>query len=441
MNQHSHLRGPVPPTFTPTRLVSDRDPGLRRGRFLPVAAAWLLIAAGLLADAAPGWGAEWAGRAVDRDGVVTMQNPAAPMNPDVTIEPEALWTLGGHSEAEEELFGVLRGLLTDADGNIYLLDVQLSEIRVFDADGAYLRTIGRDGEGPGEFRRPRALFFTPGGEVAVVQLMPGRVVLLTPEGDPAGEFSLPENEGGGMRMLFDGADAGEHVAIFSRTQNFQPGVSSATNTLATYDAGGREVARLYERTTEMDMANFVFDETKNGFITWKAGVAGSLFLIPEWGEYEIHQWSAAGQESKVIRREYDHLMRTAAEKERARSSFVIRGPVDPKIIVSDHHPDIAQLYPRQDGSLWVLTSRGARQAPEGSLGTFDVFDAQGRFDHRVTVMGEGDPTEDLFYFEGDRLYVLRHYTEAFDSMVGGNDAAEDEGDDPEPMKVICYRLP
>lgn len=41
----------------------------------------------------------------------------------------------------------------DRDGNIYAVDVQASEIRVFDPEGTLVRRIGRAGEGPGEFER------------------------------------------------------------------------------------------------------------------------------------------------------------------------------------------------------------------------------------------------------------------------------------------------
>ncbi len=39
---------------------------------------------------------------------------------------------------------------TDREGNIYIADNKLSAVQVFDADGNFLRSIGRAGEGPGE---------------------------------------------------------------------------------------------------------------------------------------------------------------------------------------------------------------------------------------------------------------------------------------------------
>ena len=125
-----------------------------------------------------------------------------------------------------------------------------------------------------------------------------------------------------------------------------------------------------------------------------------------------------------------------------RSRFIIRGMADPKIVVSEYEPDVRNIFPRSDGTVWVMTSRGEREANESVLAQFDVFDSQGRFTHQVTLEAEGDPREDAVFFVGDRLFVVTEYVSASQSMWGGKDGEaeeEDEGE-AEPMEVICYRL-
>ncbi len=51
-----------------------------------------------------------------------------------------------------EGFGDIQDIAVDPAGHIYVLDVGSKEVRVFDRDGAYLRTMARDGDGPGEIR-------------------------------------------------------------------------------------------------------------------------------------------------------------------------------------------------------------------------------------------------------------------------------------------------
>src|SRR6056297_2691061 len=54
----------------------------------------------------------------------------------------------------DELFlgGFLRSV-TDKDGRVILADFQQTQLHLYNADGSYNRPIGREGEGPGEYRQ------------------------------------------------------------------------------------------------------------------------------------------------------------------------------------------------------------------------------------------------------------------------------------------------
>lgn len=56
-------------------------------------------------------------------------------------------------------FSRIGGVTVDEDGNVYVLERQDREVRVFDPAGRLLRVIGGEGEGPGEFRDPLLLGF------------------------------------------------------------------------------------------------------------------------------------------------------------------------------------------------------------------------------------------------------------------------------------------
>ena len=45
----------------------------------------------------------------------------------------------------------------DGGGNLWVVDRRLNRVLVVSPDGEVLRTVGRNGEGPGEFRAPRGL--------------------------------------------------------------------------------------------------------------------------------------------------------------------------------------------------------------------------------------------------------------------------------------------
>ena len=73
--------------------------------------------------------------------------------PATGIELEYVRTLGGPDETDENYrFFFPYDVEVDKYGSIYILDMRNHRIQKFDNDGNYLLTIGREGEGPGEFR-------------------------------------------------------------------------------------------------------------------------------------------------------------------------------------------------------------------------------------------------------------------------------------------------
>jgi DNA-binding beta-propeller fold protein YncE len=70
----------------------------------------------------------------------------------------------------------------DAGGNVYVLDTMNQRIQKFGPDGKYLATIGRKGQGPGEFNYPSALDISPTGSLYVLESMQKKILVLSPEG-------------------------------------------------------------------------------------------------------------------------------------------------------------------------------------------------------------------------------------------------------------------
>lgn len=78
---------------------------------------------------------------------------AAPEAPDGswTIDPEPLLQIGEVTGEEAYQFTYVADATRFPDGRIAVVDGRTSEIRIFDPDGVHVRTVGRKGEGPGEF--------------------------------------------------------------------------------------------------------------------------------------------------------------------------------------------------------------------------------------------------------------------------------------------------
>jgi len=72
------------------------------------------------------------------------------------LSPEPVVDIGGGDREEEQLFRVV-GALRLSDDRIVVANGGTNEIRFYGPEGAFLSASGGEGEGPGEFRRLRAL--------------------------------------------------------------------------------------------------------------------------------------------------------------------------------------------------------------------------------------------------------------------------------------------
>lgn len=137
------------------------------------------IAACLALAALPGC-AESSGRSV-RAGAPT--TPAF----DRLFELEARVVL---EEPDSGLITEIPDLDVDAGGRLLIPEPAEAVVRVYDANGGLLAQLGAQGDGPGEFRRPRAAVFGPQGGVYVTDTAIPRVTRFTPSLELDTIFSL-----------------------------------------------------------------------------------------------------------------------------------------------------------------------------------------------------------------------------------------------------------
>jgi len=126
---------------------------------LPATAATLLIACGTDADpsgSSPETVVETIG-----DTTVVRTLSGSVWGAEATLVPEV--AIGRMDGPEEHLFGSIRSIAVADDGTIHVLDFQGQHVRVFDSLGVYVETLGRRGEGPGEFSEAEAIAVLPDG--------------------------------------------------------------------------------------------------------------------------------------------------------------------------------------------------------------------------------------------------------------------------------------
>ncbi len=84
-------------------------------------------------------------------------------------------------------------LALDTQGRIYVSDLSVCRVKVFDAEGKFLRAFGGQGDLPGQFARPKGITVDRAGRIFVVDAASQTCQIF----DPEGKLLLPFGEPGG----------------------------------------------------------------------------------------------------------------------------------------------------------------------------------------------------------------------------------------------------
>ena len=102
--------------------------------------------------------------------------------------------IGDDEEAPSEyLFYYPEIVRTDSRGNIYVKDARSAAVRVFDANGQYVTTVGKRGEGPGELREVFSMHVDGDDRLIVADRMSRRLTIFTDMGKSFATKSLAED--------------------------------------------------------------------------------------------------------------------------------------------------------------------------------------------------------------------------------------------------------
>lgn len=180
------------------------------------------------------------------DGGMPAGGSAAMDGPDFTIVPEyeSRWIAGALDGEDWETFGSIADLVFSEAGDLFVLDEQAAHVVVFDRDGAYLRTISRQGEGPGELTQPESISLLADGRLAVFDRGRSGMQFFTPEGEYLESAPFDPTRGaprGVDAWLPDGSVITDREFVVSGTAEAMSIRSGSVD--GTGDEPGRPIAR------------------------------------------------------------------------------------------------------------------------------------------------------------------------------------------------------
>lgn len=383
-----------------------------------------LVAASVLLTACAGdsGGRDWAGTVADSAGIPVAQNPEHGI-----WGPEEAWTVEeelsiGSLEGDHTFqFGQIAGVDVDADGNVYVTDAQAQEIRVFDAAGAYLRTVGSPGGGPGELGRGVSGVFVVGDELVVPDLGNMRVSRFRADGTFIASEQIDLAKGVPLRL--DMAAGGRLVAQY-RNIVADSTVAPTGDPIVTLPLAGATPDTLavlpVGQSFQVQGGQARIRQFEPEPI-WDADPDGRLLTGMNDG-WRFQIWAPDGSLARIITRPHQRKPFTDRDqqvfKDAMMELFRQQGvppeaaqAVLAQMEFADYYPAFVSLALGPLGSVWVQHFRTGDEIA-GADGTFDiqdlgsttwsVFDAEGRYLGDVTFPGKYQPIRAI----GDRFYGI-----------------------------------
>nr|MEE4267575.1 hypothetical protein [Candidatus Krumholzibacteria bacterium] len=369
-----------------------------------------------------------------------------PLSPPVTWSLEELWRVGGPDD--EHVFGLMIQALSDAEGNVYLLDQQMSRVTMVSPAGRYLAELGGEGDGPGECRMPQTMTLFPDGSVGLGQRFPGRFIRVNLANQPVGNLDIGgENTAQtGFTMLTSGRYRGDNLLVATLKQFPDQTGQKRNSHLQRLSATGEVLADFASAETYLDFGKPHFREREMvaPFIAAHAvGPDGRVYLAGARDRYVIEVWSPEGRHERTITRSFENPDRPQRTTDRLNALFEEQDralPFDITWEVEKHDQTVGEIIITRDNQLVVASSRQFLDLPAGVFARYDVFDDQGRWSHQLDVRCEANPDHDgLIWLDDGRVLLVKGLQLARLTASGNGGAVAEEEDGEEVMEIICCR--
>jgi hypothetical protein len=353
------------------------------------------------------------------------QHPSAQGRGEWKISFKEDLTIGVKEGDENYMFGNRLYFTVDDDGNIYAVDWDRKRIQKYGADGKYLLTIGRPGQGPGEFGNIWTPFFDGQGTLYVRDISNQKLAFFERSGKFVKAIKVPHKVGdiqinshgiyvtsvsqeivepnGDMKVL-------THYGLFDKDFNpiavFQ--VTAETMTRRSGSAAESAAKRLAESMSRMAFppkVTMLLDSDDRIYIGY-----------PE--TFEIRVYSPDGKPERIIRK--DQLPQLMMEQHK--KDYVALQEKDFLLYLADIYPESIRkkaldmiTYPKylpayqkftfmDNGWLAVVVST-TRDGPT----KIDVFDENGIYIAEVTAQIPVDGLK----FSKDKVYAVMESDDGF----------------------------
>ncbi len=351
----------------------------------------------------------------DSSGIVIAENaePLWGAGEGWTIEPEPNLTIGVITGPREFTLDRVDHVLQKPDGEIVVANRGSHELRMYDGAGVHLRSIGRYGDGPGEFRSIRGVtvhgdslvvFDSDQRRITVLDHVGGvrGTVPLEPTGDPVAILDLYRLAG-----MSDSGQLIMHADGWMGLAASTPGIREQVAETLRYDLAGRRLGTFAEPLVS---TYFASPQTNYGTMFSRFGslaLKGGDVFFADRRTYQVRQYREGTTLDRIVR----VLVEPRPVTEQDLHEWYTLGSGYAGKAHSDLKPWLSQVIVDDTGHLWTLEYDPYWRP----IRTWSVFTPEGRWLGRVRAPDNLRVTEirsdqviGVFRDENEVEFVVRH---------------------------------
>jgi hypothetical protein len=328
-------------------------------------------------------------------------------------------TIGVREGDENSMFGERIYFNIDDDENIYVTDWDRKRIQKYAPDGKFLLTIGREGQGPGEFQVVWGPEFDRDGNLYAVDIGQKRISFFSREGRYLKQIGFPTIEISSHLYI---NSHGHYLVWVSEIKKDDEASSRWDIVIGLYDQEFKLITEFYRGLHESKPPKGRGDDALAHF--WADIMSDTAFKpsphyvlapndeiyfgFPE--TYEIKVYSPDGKLERVIRKDYDPVPITDKDKAEfeklQRAEFLRFLPAQfenakKKALKLIRYPKFKPAYQdftiADNGWLFVVVNSQDNEAT-----VLDVFDAEGHYIART----EAPIPSEMLRFKKGKAYAI-----------------------------------
>jgi hypothetical protein len=359
----------------------------------------------------------WKGTVAVENGIKVVRNPVEPLYGEFTFDLQEELSIGGDPVKVDSYFPRGASLSVDGSGNLFVTDIGNARVLMYDGPGKFIRSIGRQGQGPGEYSFPSAVLIDSENRPCV--LAPRELVRFGRDGSFLHKTPI--------KTFLYGACFGPEDTIIGTTQP-GPGPGGPKHKLLQIGADGnvlRTIAEYRGEFKEYQVA-IILHAYSNRLAF--APLTPGTFVYGFSDEYRLNVADAGGRTVLAMTVNEKPLTISGREKEETKKNGVRAwlGTNDNTLRDNDfpeHRPFFVRLFTDDIGRIYVARSKSIfeKNAPSA----IDVFSKDGYCLYRMAWQKFPSAIKGGFLYEvrtdedSGEYFVVRYKIRNWSAMKTG----------------------